>query len=207
MGFASDHVVAYSRGWTWWFRPQDTTFLFKQTAPERLLQNSIQPVTPTYLSGGWRTIKPGIFWNQVACKSMDGCASGDSPSHAISSISQSGSQNGCSNSKKILLFVPKPRFLIAAIFWEGSGGQKKVLPCSLRKPKEKEMIFPREDDTKCSCSIHIQLTNVFLTPNIWGNNKGKLQIQKRAGRIYSTGHEVQTEASCDHCRIFLLQGS
>lgn len=47
---------------------------------------------------------------------------------------QSGSQKGSSNSRKILLLVPKPIFLMASAFWVGSGGSKKVSRHSLRKP-------------------------------------------------------------------------
>lgn len=87
----------------------------------------------TYSEEG-RTKKPMSFLNQT-CRSSEATSSrGDASSHTTWMYWQSGSQKGSSNSRKILLLVPKPIFLIASAFSVGSGGSKKVSRCSLRKP-------------------------------------------------------------------------
>lgn len=59
---------------------------------------------------------------------------GDASSHTTWMCWQPGSQKGSANSRKILLLVPKPTFLMASAFSVGSGGSKKVSRRSLRKP-------------------------------------------------------------------------
>lgn len=87
----------------------------------------------TYSKEG-RTKKPMSFLNQTCCSSDVTSCRGDVSSHTTWMYWQSGSQKGSSNSRKILLLVPKPIFLIASAFSVGSGGSKKVSRCSLRKP-------------------------------------------------------------------------
>lgn len=62
----------------------------------------------TYCSGGWRTTNPMSFLNQLASRSALGSSRADSSSHTTSRSCCWGSQKGCSNSRKILLLVPKP---------------------------------------------------------------------------------------------------
>ena len=87
----------------------------------------------TYAKAG-RTTKPMSFRNQASCSSGAASSRGDVSSHTSWISWQSGSQKGSSNSRKILLLVPKPIFLIASAFSAGRGGSKKVSRCSLRKP-------------------------------------------------------------------------
>ena len=82
---------------------------------------------------GW-TKNPMSFLNQVSWSERAVSCKGDVSSHTTWMNWQSGSQKGSSNSKKILLLVPKPSFLMASAFLAGSGGSKKVSWCSLRKP-------------------------------------------------------------------------
>lgn len=63
----------------------------------------------TYCSGGWRTTNPMSFLNQLASRSALDSSRGDSSSQTASRSCCWGSQKGCSNSRKILLLVPKPR--------------------------------------------------------------------------------------------------
>lgn len=88
----------------------------------------------TYCSGGCRTTNPMSFLNQLASRSALGSLRGDSSSHTTSRSCCWGSQKGCSNSRKILLLVPKPRRRMASAFRSGRGGWKKSWWCSLRKP-------------------------------------------------------------------------
>lgn len=87
----------------------------------------------TYWKEG-RTRKPISFLSQESRSVGAASSRGDASSHTSWMSWQSGSQKGSVNSKKILLLVPKPIFLMASAFSAGSGGSKNVSRCSLRKP-------------------------------------------------------------------------
>lgn len=92
-----------------------------------------KPGKSTYPKEG-RTQKPTSFLNQASCNLGAASSRGDVSLHTTWMCWQSGCQKGSSNSRKILLLVPKPIFLIASAFSVGSGGSKKVSRRSLRKP-------------------------------------------------------------------------
>lgn len=87
----------------------------------------------TYWKEG-RTRKPISFLSQASRSVGAASSRGDASSHTSWMSWQSGSQKGSVNSRKILLLVPKPIFLMASAFSAGSGGSKNVSRCSLRKP-------------------------------------------------------------------------
>lgn len=87
----------------------------------------------TYWKEG-RTMKPISFLSQASRSEGAASSRGDASSHTSWMSWTSGSQKGSLNSRKILLLVPKPIFLMASAFSAGSGGSKNVSRCSLRKP-------------------------------------------------------------------------
>lgn len=96
--------------------------------------SSEKPGKNTHWKGG-RTQKPISFLNQASCSAGAASSRGDVSSHTTWMCWQSGSQKGSLNSRKILLLVPKPIFLIASTFSVGSGGSKKVSRCFFKKPE------------------------------------------------------------------------
>lgn len=73
------------------------------------------------------------FLNQVSWSERAVSCKGDVSSHTTWMNWQSGSQKGSSNSKKILLLVPKPSFLMASAFFGRQWWLKKGILVFFKK--------------------------------------------------------------------------